>query len=73
MEINESNTSVVLVVKFLAAGSSYIVISWAVRNQDAINVMVVMLGLTEEMGLLVTNKELAKVQIIKSVVYVAKN
>ena len=65
--------SVVLVVKFLAAGSSYIVISWAVRNQDAINVMVVMLGLTEEMGLLVTNKELAKVQIIKTVVYVAKN
>ena len=73
MEINESNTSVVLAVKFLAAGSSYIVISWVVRNQDAINVMVVMLGLTEEMGLLVTNKELAKMQIIKSVVYVAKN
>ena len=35
--------------------------------------MVVMLGLTEEMCLLVTNKEHAKMQIIKSVVYVAKN
>lgn len=37
------------------------------------NVMVAKLGLTEKMDCLVTNKELAEVQNIKSVVYVAKN
>ena len=35
--------------------------------------MVVRLGLSERMGRLVTNQELAKTQIIKSVMYMAKN
>ena len=72
MEINKNNTSIVLVGKFLAADSSYIAISWVVRNQDPINMMVVMVGLTERMDWLATNQELAEVQIV-SVVYVAKN
>ena len=50
MEINKNNTSIVLLGKFLAADSSYIGISGVVRNQDPINVMVVMVGLTEKMG-----------------------
>ena len=53
---------------FLAADSINIAISRVFRNQDPI-----MLGLTEKMGWPVTNQELAKVQIIKSVVHVAKN
>ena len=73
MEINKNNTSIVLLGKFLAADSSYIGISGVVRNQDPINVMVVMVGLTEKMGWLATNQELAEVQIVRSVVYVAKN
>ena len=73
MEINKNNTSIVLLGKFLAADSSYIGISGVVRNQDPINVMVVMVGLTENMGWLATNQELAEVQIVISVVYVAKN
>ena len=32
-----------------------------------------MLGLTEKMGWLVTNQQFAKLQIMRSVVYVAKN
>ena len=58
---------------FLAADSINIAISRVFRNQDPINVIAVMLGLTEKMGWPVTNQELAKVQIIKSAVYVAKN
>ena len=73
MEINKNNTSIVLLGKFLAADSSYIGISGVVRNQDPINVMVVMVRLTEKMGWLATNQELAEVQIVRSVVYVAKN
>ena len=71
MEINKGEkTSVVLVGKFLAASSIYIVTSWVVRDQDLINAMAL---ITEKMGWLVNNQEFAKVQIIKSIVYVAKN
>ena len=57
--------------KFLAAESVYIATYWVV--QDPINVMVAMLGLIEKMGWPVTNQGLAKVHIIKSVMYVANN
>ena len=67
----KSNTNAVLARKILAANSIYIAISWFARNQDPINVMVVMLDLTEKMGWLVII-QVAKVEIIKSAVYVAK-
>ena len=63
---------VVLKGKFLAANNIYIIISWVSINQDPVNVMVAMLGLTEKMDWLVINWELAKVQIIKHVVHVGK-
>ena len=37
---------VVLKGKFLAANNIYIIISWVSINQDPVNVMVAMLGLT---------------------------
>ena len=48
---------------FLAADSINIAISRVFRNQDPINVIAVMLGLTEKMGWPVTNQECMSLRI----------